>query len=92
MVNSTALLATWEEPLDPNGVLTGYRLTVSIATDYLDPYNETFSLNSFQLFYVVSGLHPFATYMFELRAVTFEVGSATTAAAITDEDGMENAV
>lgn len=90
--NSTTLSATWNEPNDANGVLLAYRLTVHVLTDYLGPeyseYNETFRVPFPQRSLVISGLHPFARYTFELRARTsVGIGSATTAMGETFEDG-----
>ncbi len=90
--NSTALRATWNEPLDPNGVLTGYRLNVRALTRYLSPedsgYNEQFNFRADEFSFVISGLHPFASYDCELRASTsVGFGTETTVEAETSPDG-----
>ncbi len=89
VVDSNTLNAAWDEPLDANGVLTNYRLNIHVLTDYLgSEYNETFDLGSNQFSYTVSGLHPFAMYRLELRAITsVGAGSGTTAQAETAQDG-----
>ena len=61
-INSTTVLATWDEPLDPNGIIISYSLTLSLARgwDYL-PHPDTSSYPDLgpEIFELeIPGLHP----------------------------------
>ena len=88
-LSSTAITATWQEPLDSNGVLQGYILAISIVTSYLMPFNTTFQLRQHEFSLEISELHPFADYSLVLRARTvIGLGSETTSSVQTRQDGM----
>ena len=93
VLSSTSFNVTWDEPLDPNGVVEGYRLNYSLLAvdDYLRVVNETYpdvDLGPSNRSYVVNGLHPFASYQLELRARTDKgFGGADSEEAMTEESG-----
>ena len=89
MVTSTTITATWEKPRDPNGIIQGYRLLITLQTPYLGLYNETFELGPDTFSYEFSDLHPFALYRIVLRAETSAgLGTETTYMPMTQEAGM----
>ena len=91
-VNSTSLQATWDEPLDPNGILTGYffQIELDVGQEYLpspDPSNYTLSVDTMSL--TVPDLHPFANYSLMLDAETSAGrGNITTAFVSIPEAGQ----
>lgn len=88
-ISSTAIMAMWMEPLDTNGILLNYELTIELQTGYLQPFNITLLLQPTQLFVEIGDLEPFALYYLRLRAQTsVGLGNETTTSVITDEDGM----
>ena len=88
-LSSTAVRATWLEPLDSNGVLQGYSLTISVMTPYLLPFNTTFQLTQREFSLNINDLHPFADYFLVLRARTsVGLGSETASSVQTRQDGM----
>ena len=92
MVDSQTVGATWEDPLDPNGIILSFSLSLQLTPgqDYLLPLppvtNFTLSPDTFER--DIAGLHPFARYEFSLRAATsFGGGSVTNGFATTNEAG-----
>lgn len=92
VISSTSVVANWSDPLDPNGIITGFSLNISLHFDqeYLPaPQNSSYpdlSPSRFQL--EIPGLHPFARYFVELRAATsFGLGNLTDAVITTYEAG-----
>ena len=90
-VNSTALRASWGEPVDPNGIIEGYQLFYELASEdasYLGNDSRVFNLGPSHFSQVVGNLHPFATYHFDVRAITsVGPGNQTSQTATTAEDG-----
>ncbi len=64
---STAVLASWQEPAVPNGVIARYELVI-VAVEGETTETTVFSGLAFST--TVSGLDPFTQYYFELRACT----------------------
>ena len=88
-ISSTAIIATWLEPLDSNGVLQGYSLVVNIVTTYVMPFSRTISLRRNELSLEIGDLHPFANYSLQLMARTdVGLGSETASSVQTRQDGM----
>ena len=91
LVNSTALNASWGEPVDPNGIIEGYQLFLELApadASYLGNDSRVFNLSATDFTQVVDNLHPFATYRFDVRAMTsVGPGNRTSQSATTAEDG-----
>ena len=93
VVDSQSVRATWENPLDPNGIIVSFslRLQLTPGQGYLPlPPDTEFLLNlspdTFER--DIPGLHPFARYEFSLRAATsFGEGSVTSSFAMTNEAG-----
>ena len=78
--------------MDPNGIIIGFSLNISLlpGQEYLPPpQNASYpdlSPSQFQL--EIPGLHPFASYFFELRAATsVGLGNLTDAIIMTSEAG-----
>ena len=91
VVDSQTVRATWEDPLDPNGIILSFslRLQLTPGQGYLPlPTQTEFPLSSDTFEHDIAGLHPFARYEFSLRAATsFGEGSATNSFATTNEAG-----
>ena len=90
VLNSTSFSVTWNEPLERNGVVEGYRLNYSLLAvdDYLSETYTEVDLDPSSRSYVVSGLHPYASYQLELRAETDKgLGGADIQVAMTLESG-----
>ena len=92
VIDSQSVRATWDNPLDSNGIILNFSLTLQLAPDqgYLpQPAQTEFELNSTTFELMILGLHPFATYDFILRAATsFGEGNETNTFATTDEAGI----
>ena len=90
-VNSTALRASWGEPVDPNGIIEGYQLFLELTSadaNYLGDDSRVFNLSADDFTRVVGNLHPFATYRFDVRAITsVGPGNRTSQTFTTAEDG-----
>ncbi len=76
VLNSTAILLTWEVPIDPNGFIISYHLDVSVSTQDsyitetgLDGFNSTLGNGELRDF-VLRGLHPYVLYVLRLSAAT----------------------
>ena len=77
VVNSTALRATWREPLRPNGVIIHYVLT----------QNGTAVFRGVALSYLATDLQPFSFYSYSIMACTVRgCGSSNQSSARTAED------
>ena len=92
VVDSQSVRATWEDPLDPNGIILSFSLSLQLTPgqDYLLPLptQTEFLLSSDTFERDIAGLHPFARYEFSLRAATsFGEGSVTNSFATTNEAG-----
>ena len=89
-ITSTTVRVTWMEPLDSNGILLGYELSIRNVTEYLPPTNNTFEPRRDDVSYDITDLHPFADYSLVLRARTIVgLGSETTRPVQTRQDGMQ---
>ena len=90
-INSTALEASWGEPVDPNGIIEGYQLfleLVLVDASYLGNDSRTFNLSASDFSQVIGDLHPFATYRLDVRAITsVGPGNRTSQMGTTAEDG-----
>ena len=93
-IDSSSVRATWDDPLDSNGIILRFLLTLELTPgqSYLpQPENTSYpslARNQFEL--VIPGLHPFARYVFVLRAATsFGEGNVTDAFEMTNEAGNE---
>ncbi|ORU94949.1 MAG: hypothetical protein A6F71_10065 [Cycloclasticus sp. symbiont of Poecilosclerida sp. M] len=77
-----SITISWQEPEITNGLITSYRLTISIDSGPLntnDIEDTTF---------IADMLSPFTNYSFEVAAVTSAgTGMSATTIAITAEDG-----
>ena len=77
VVNSSSLLVSWQEPLQPNGVITNYtifRNSVSVVIGYM---NYSF---------LDTDLLPFTTYSYFILACTAKgCGASQTTSEMTDE-------
>ena len=92
VIDSSSVRATWDNPLDSNGIILRFLLTLELTPgqDYLFPLPHTTSLAQNQFELIISGLHPFARYVFMLRAATlFGEGNVTDAIEMTNEAGNE---
>ena len=91
VIDSRSVRATWDNPIDPNGIILSFSLALQLAPgqDYLPPPTETaITLDPSTFERVIQGLHPFARYDFTLRAATsFGEGNITNSFAITNEAG-----
>ena len=93
-INSSSVRATWEDPLDSNGIILHFSLTLDLfrGQDYLpQPDNTNYSsLPRSQFELQIPGLHPFARYLFMLSAATsFGEGNVTDAIEMTNEAGNQ---
>ena len=78
VANSTSLLITWQEPLQPNGIITSYTLFrddtsifIGVTTDFT---------------FLDTGLDPFTEYEYFIVACTAEgCGASTSTTETTDE-------
>ena len=92
VINSSSLLATWDNPLDSNGIILHFLLALELTPgqNYL-PQPITMnhsSLDPDQFELEITGLHPFARYVSILRVVTsFGEGNITDAIEMTTEAG-----
>lgn len=89
---STSVHASWDEPLDSNGVIISFSLTVSLSPnqEYLpDPDTPRYTgLDPNLVKLDIGQLHPFANYFFTLTAATsFGPGNLTDASEMTNEAG-----
>ena len=74
----------WSEPSVPNGIITGYTLTVSNVSN-----TSEVSLSSADMNYRAENLNEFTDYTFGVAACTrVGKGPSTTTVAQTDEDGI----
>ena len=92
VIDSSSVVATWNNPLDSNGIILRFLLTLNLTfgQSYLpQPENTSYpnlARNQFEL--VIPGLHPFARYVFMLTAETsFGEGNVTDAFEMTNEAG-----
>ena len=88
LINSTHLNVSWEEPSEPNGVITGYNLTYSSV--YLPNNNNTLAdviTNLTDTQYLLS-VTPYTNYTIEVRAETGAgQGAASVSSIMTPEAG-----
>ena len=83
-----SIMLQWSEPATPNGIITGYTLTVSNVTN-----TSQVSLSGTDLTYCVDDLNEFTNYTFNVTSSTrIGEGPAAMTVAQTDEDGMCNTV
>jgi len=75
VLSATAIRATWQAPLMPNGNITEYRLIV----------NGRIVFTGLQSIFTVTTLNPFTNYEFQLMACTTTCGSSERATEITLE-------
>ena len=92
VISSTSVVANWSDPLDPNGIITGFSLNISLLSgqEYLSPpQNASYpDLGPSQFQLEITGLHPYASYFFELRAATsVGLGNLTDYIITTNEAG-----
>ncbi|XP_064396510.1 phosphatidylinositol phosphatase PTPRQ-like isoform X2 [Halichondria panicea] len=64
-ITSTTAIITWEEPATPNGIITGYSLTLTNSTGSLDR-----STVSNDTMFEVVGLSPFTEYTVSVQGMT----------------------
>ena len=91
-IDSSSVLATWDNPLDSNGIIVHFSLTLELSPgqEYLtQPETRSYrnlAPNQFKL--LIGGLHPFACYVLMLTAATSAgLGSPTEAGVMTNEAG-----
>ena len=90
-LHDTAIMVTWEEPLDPNGILDQYSITYQLQPSYRDYLNDsvmTMDVPSDRFMVVLEDLHEFARYDVSVRAVNgLRMGEESSAAATTQPAG-----
>ena len=78
------IMLQWSEPATPNGIITGYTLTISNASG-----TDEVSLSGTDLNYRAENLNEFTVYTFNVTASTrVGDGPTTMTVARTDEDGI----
>ena len=76
VINSTALLVSWAEPLQPNGEIIQYRLV----------QNGSVVFSGLQTMYTYTELEPFTVYSFAIMACTIKgCGSSSQSSAYTGD-------
>ena len=94
VINSTALIVSWEPPDDPNGIVISYHLFISIDprdAEYLNSdIQSEFEIAADNRGYILEGLHPFIEYHLQLSARTIAGMGITTSvlSATTLTEGM----
>lgn len=91
-VNSTAVMVTWKEPKNPNGLVTWYEIHFKRSVSDVVS-TRLFSANHMPAREVVIGdLAPYSFYVFNVRAATGQQhklwGNFTTAKERTGEAGV----
>ena len=94
VIDSASVRATWEDPLDSNGIILRFSLILELfpGQGYLPQPDTTNypSLAPSQFELIIPGLHPFARYVFILSATTsVGEGNMTDTFEITNEAGNE---
>ena len=78
-----SIMLQWSEPATPNGIITGYILTVSNASN-----TSEVSLSGTDLTYSADDLNEFTNYTFSVTSSTrVGEGPASMTVAQTDQDG-----
>ena len=77
VISSTSLLVTWQEPLQPNGVITNYTLFRNGASVFTGKANFS---------YLDTGLSPFTSYSYFILVCTAKgCGASSSNLELTDE-------
>ena len=83
-INSTAVQASWQEPIFPNGIIRQY--IVNISNGGIVEASSTVAGDIFSVDF--SGLRPYTQYSVEVYAVTVETGEPSDIATVrTSEAG-----
>ena len=90
-VSSTTVELSWQPPpLDQqNGLIQSYTVVVfEVDTNTTQQIHQDFVQNSI----VLTGLHPYYTYMVSVAGYTVGLGPATSITTTTEQDGKLNSV
>ena len=82
-VTDTIVTLNWTEPAVPNGVVTGYVITVTNGVT-----GEEFTVNTTDTEFEVTGLTPYTNYTFTVAAVNGGgVGNASNSVTVQTAEG-----
>ena len=82
-VTDTTITLNWTEPAVPNGVVTGYVITVTNGV-----IGEVFTVNTTDTEFEVTGLTPYTNYTFTVAAVNGAgVGNASNPVTVQTAEG-----
>ena len=84
VVNSSSLLVTWQEPLQPNGVITNYTIFRNSASVFIE-YNMNYT-------FLDTDLMPFTTYTYFILVCTAKGCGASQTTSQTTEEAIPESI